>query len=151
MIDKKWIKAFKIQKNEFQVLSFKTPLKFTFLNKITRNSSLRSPRLTLDSKEAWKFIPKNLLHTSVYFCFRPKQLLFVKISEITIRRKMTYFHRFHRVPEHKRHFWRRIRVQRKNLPRNPYSIRLVFVIFRWHSYFGKFRDFKIQGSRYFDN
>ena len=78
--------------------------------------------LTLDSEKAWKFIPKNLLHTSVHCCFRPKQLLFVKISENTIRRKMTYFHR---VPDHKRHFWRWIRVQRKNLPQNSYSIRLL--------------------------
>ena len=66
-----------------------------------------------------------------------QQLLFVKISEITIRRKMTYLHRFYRVPGHKRHFWRRIRVQRKNLPQNPFSIRHYFVIFRWHSYLRK--------------
>ena len=107
--------------------------------------------LTLDSEKAWKFIPKNLLHTSVYCCFRPKQLLFVKISEITIRGKMTYFHRFHRVPEHKRHFWRRIRVQRKNLPRNPFSIRLFIVVLRWFRFCRLFSDFKIWGSRCFDN
>ena len=50
--------------------------------------------LTQDSEKAWKFTSKNLLHTSVYRCFRPQQLLFAKISKIRICGKMTCFYRF---------------------------------------------------------
>ena len=61
------------------------------------------------------------------------------------------FHRFHRVLSHKRHFWRRIRNQRENLPRNPFSIRLFIVVLRWHRFCRLLADLKIGGSRFSDN
>ena len=107
--------------------------------------------LTLDSEKAWKFTPKNFLHASVYCCFRPKQLLFVKISEIRICGKMTCFYRFHYVLSHKFDFWRRIRFQRKNLTRNSYSIRLFIVVFECRRFIHNFEGSKKRGSRFSDN
>ena len=48
-------------------------------------------------------------------------------------------------------FWRRIRVQRKNFPRNPFSIRRFNVVFRCCSYLRKFELWKIRWSRFSDN
>jgi hypothetical protein len=83
--------------------------------------------------------------------FRSKQLLFIKISEIRICEKKTHFHSFHRVLSHKRNFWRRIRNQRENLPRNPFSIRFFIVVLRWHRFCRVLADLEIWGSRFSDN
>ena len=47
---------------------------------------------------------------------------------------MSHFYRFHRVLERKRHFWRRIRNQRENLPRKTFFIRHFNVVLGWNSF-----------------
>ena len=47
---------------------------------------------------------------------------------------MTHFYHFHRFLERKRHFWRRIRNQRENLPRKTFFIRRFNVVLRWKSF-----------------
>ena len=107
--------------------------------------------LTADLKSAWKFTPKNLLHTSIYDCFRLKRLPCVINTEFQILWKMTCFYRFNHVWTENPRIWHRIRNQRENLPRNPYSIRLYIVVFSWHSYMRNIKLFKIRWSRFSDN
>ena len=107
--------------------------------------------LTPDSESAWKFTLKNLLHTSFYDCFRLKRLPCVINTEFRILWKMTCFCRFDHVWTKNPRIWHRIRDQHKNLPRNPYSIRLFIVVFSWHSYMRNIKLFKIRWSRFSDN